>query len=441
MTGILLPPGLPAGQAPNPQQLRTGLAALDKVALLQPVLDTPEAGVQNSTDQAIRNSQAARAANGQLGQPALLPGASTRESLSFAARAILTLMDGTPPAPLRTAGPVLPAPPTTGNSAAVATALANLVDESGLFYESHLSQWVAGARPMASILQEPQAPLGRSALPNTPFLPPGAKAGPDAPMLTYSGPSGASGSAPSDLPRAAGPATIPASQLLAEALAAPGNPRVAHNHAPAEQGMRQGMGSHASYSKDAAPDGMPSRPSAASVATQAYQATADAGRAPEQAATPRHSVLMDLGAGAEPAPQQATQGPAIHPSTEGVVRQQLELLATQQFRFAGEAWPGTPMEWDISRHEDSAAGQDASNAGRQWSSRLQLQLPKLGLVEAVLTFGPNGLEARLATAETDVAARFIEARPQLRSQLEAQGIVLQRLNVETRDSMDNGGAA
>ncbi|MGN5479148.1 hypothetical protein ACTMU2_26105 [Cupriavidus basilensis] len=29
----------------------------------------------------------------------------------------------------------------------------------------------------------------------------------------------------------------------------------------------------------------------------------------------------------------------------------------------------------------------------------------------MLTLGPNGLEARLATAETDVAARFIEARP------------------------------
>ncbi|CAG2135060.1 flagellar hook-length control protein FliK [Cupriavidus numazuensis] len=440
MTGIHLPPGLSSVQTLDPQQLRTGLSTLDKVALLQPVLDASESGVQNSTDQAIRNSQATRAANGQPGQATLLPGASTRESLSFAARAILTLMDGTPAQPLRSAGPLLPAPPTTGNTATVATALANMVDESGLFYESHLSQWVAGARPLASILQQPQAPLGQPLLPNTPFAPPGAKAGPEAPMLTYSGPSASNSSTAADLPRAAGPVPIPASQLLAEALAAPGNPRVAHNHAPFEQGVRQGMGSHASYSREASPaDTMPPRPSAASVATQAYQATADAGRAPEQAAAARHSVLMDLSPSPEPAQQQAAQGPAIHPSTEGVVRQQLELLATQQFRFAGEAWPGTPMEWDVTRHEDDAGGQDAS--AHQWSSRLKLQLPKLGLVEAVLTLGPNGLEARLATAETDIAARFIAARPQLRSQLEAKGIVLQRLNVETRDSMDEGSAA
>jgi hypothetical protein len=440
MTGIHLPPGLTSAQTLDPQQLRTGLSTLDKVALLQPVLDASESGVQNSTDQAIRNSQAASAANGQAGPGTLLPGTSTRESLSFAARAILTLMDGTPAQPLRSAGPLLPAPPAAGSSAAVATALASLVDESGLFYESHLAQWVAGARPLASIQQQPQAPLGRPALPDAPLQPPGAKAGPEAPMLTYSGPSGAGGSAAPDLSRTLGPVNIPASQLLAEALAAPGNPRVAHSHAAAEQGVRQGTGSHASYSKDAsAADGMPTRPSAASVAMQAYQATADAGRAPNHEAMPRHSVLMDLGTGS--AQQQTAQGPAIHPSTEGVVRQQLELLATQQFRFAGEAWPGTPMEWDITRQEDGTAGQDATGAARQWSSRLQLQLPRLGQVEAVLTLGPNGLEARLATAETDVAARFIEARPQLRNQLEAQGIVLQRLNVETRDSMDIGGAA
>lgn len=439
MTGIHLPPGLASIQTPDAQALRAGITTLDKVAILQPVLDASESGVQNSTDQAIRNSQAARAANGPAGPGMLPPGTSTRESLSFAARAILTLMDGTPAQPLRSAGPLLPGPPVAGSGATVA-ALAALVDESGLFYESHLSQWVAGTRPLASILEQPQAPLGRPAMPNAPPQPPGARAGPDTPMLTYNGPPGTGSATPSDLPRAAGPVTIPASQLLAEALAAPGNPRVAHNHAPAEQGVRQGTGSHAAYSKNASPVyGMPSRPSAASVATQAYQATADAARVPDHASMPRHSPLMDLGT--EPAQQPAAQGPAIHPSTEGLVRQQLELLATQQFRFSGEAWPGTPMEWDITRQEDSTGGQEAAGAARQWSSRLQLQLPRLGLVEAVLTFGPNGLEARLATSETDVAARFIEARPQLRNQLQAQGIVLQRLNVETRDSMDDGGAA
>lgn len=439
MTGIHLPPGL-ASQTADVQPPRAGITTPDKVAILQPVLDASESGVQNSTDQAIRNSQAARAANGQTGPGTLPPGTSTRESLSFAARAILTLMDGTPAQPLRSAGPLLPAPPAAGSSAAVAAALSSLVDESGLFYESHLAQWVAGSRPLGNILRQPQAPLGRPLLSTFPAQPPAAKAGSDAPMLTYNGPSGAASATASDLVRSAGPTTIPASQLLAEALAAPGNPRIAHTHAPAEQGIHQGTGSHAAYSKDAPPaDGMPSRPSAASVATQAYQATADAGRAPDHISVSRHTSLMNLGT--DPSQQQAPQGPAIHPSTEGVVRQQLELLATQQFRFAGEAWPGTPMEWDITRQEDSAAGQDAPGAARQWSSRLQLQLPKLGLVEAVLTFGPGGLEARLATAETDVAARFIEARPQLRSQLEAQGIMLQRLNVETRDSMVDGDAA
>lgn len=51
--------------------------------------------------------------------------------------------------------PVLPSP--VAGSPQVAAALQDAVDVSGLFYESHLAQWVAGSRPLASLLREPQA--------------------------------------------------------------------------------------------------------------------------------------------------------------------------------------------------------------------------------------------------------------------------------------------
>ncbi|HDV8354390.1 TPA: flagellar hook-length control protein FliK, partial [Burkholderia vietnamiensis] len=47
------------------------------------------------------------------------------------------------------------APPT----AALRAALAQAVSESGLFYESHLAQWLAGQRPLAALMREPQARL------------------------------------------------------------------------------------------------------------------------------------------------------------------------------------------------------------------------------------------------------------------------------------------
>lgn len=436
MTGIHLPPGLAPGQAPDPQSLRTAIA-IDKLAALQPVPEAAESNVQNSTGQAIRHSQDATGPNAVAGQATLPPGTSTQESLSTAARAILAVMDSTEAQPVRSAGPLLAAAPTPASTQAAAATLASTVSQSGLFYESHLAQWVAGARALPGIRQEPQAqvPVPARAVPGGAAQ---ATAPPPSSLLTYDG-----GAAAAEPARPSAPPLIPASQVLAEALASAGNPRVAHSHAAAEQALRQGTATTAAYSREA--EAGARRQSAAAQATQAYQSTAEAGAraaAPDSltALAARAPAEHPDSASADASRQAAAAGPAIHPATEGVVRQQLELLATQQFRFAGEAWPGVPVEWELLRADADGAAQAHGEAARPWSSRLRLQLPRLGTVEAVLTLGPAGLDAHVATPETDVAARFIAARPLLRNQLEAQGIVLQRLSVQTQDSLAQGEA-
>ncbi|WP_432262680.1 flagellar hook-length control protein FliK [Cupriavidus sp. TMH.W2] len=434
MTGIHLPPGLAPGQAPDPQSLRTAIA-IDKLAALQPVPEATEANVQNSTGQAIRHSQNATGPGVAAGQATLLPGTSTQESLSAAARAILAVMDGTEAQPVRGAGPLLAAAPTAASAQAAAAALADTLGQSGLFYESHLAQWVAGARELSGIRQEPQAQVPAPAR-ATPGGAAQAATTPPSLLLTYDG-----GAAAAEPARPSAPPLIPASQVLAEALAAAGNPRVAHSHAAAEQALRQGTATTAAYSRQAEPGAQ--RQSAAALATQAYQTTAEAGaRTAALDALTAHAArapasLPDTGS-VDASRQAAAAGPAIHPATESVVRQQLELLATHQFRFSGEAWPGVPMEWELLRADADNPAQARGEAARPWSSRLRLQLPSLGIVEAVLSLGPAGLDARVATPETDVAARFIAARPLLRNQLEAQGIVLQRLSVQTQDSLAQG---
>ncbi|MDQ0139942.1 flagellar hook-length control protein FliK [Cupriavidus necator] len=437
MTGIHLPPSLAPGQAPDPQSLRTAIA-IDQVSALQPVPEATESNVRNATGQAVRHSALAAGASGASGQAALLPGASTQESLSAAARAILAVMDGTEAQPVRSAGPLLAAASMAASAPATAAALASAVGQSGLFYESHLAQWVAGARALAGIRQEPQAqvPVPGRTMAGGPGQ--GTAAMPPSLQLTYAGNGG--GAEPA---RPAAPTLLPASQVLAEALAAAGNPRVAHSHAAAEQALRQGTATTAAYRRDAAAEPAAWRQSAAALATQAYQSTAQAGArmaAPDDPATGpgrafegrAQASLADAGRLA------AADGPAIHPATEGVVRQQLELLATQQFRFAGEAWPGVPMAWELLRADADGPAQANGEAARPWTSRLRLQLPGLGIVEAVLTLGHAGLDARVATPDTDVAARFIAARPLLRSQLEAHGIALQRLSVQTEDNLAPG---
>ena len=39
----------------------------------------------------------------------------------------------------------------------------------------------------------------------------------------------------------------------------------------------------------------------------------------------------------------------VHPAAVPLVRQQLDALATDQFRWAGEAWPGARLDWTIGR--------------------------------------------------------------------------------------------
>jgi hypothetical protein len=61
----------------------------------------------------------------------------------------------------------VPAVPIAGNGfepAQVAAVLRQAVDTSGLFYEAHLAEWIAGRRSLESVRREPQAQLTRPVL-------------------------------------------------------------------------------------------------------------------------------------------------------------------------------------------------------------------------------------------------------------------------------------
>lgn len=58
---------------------------------------------------------------------------------------------------LARSAPVLPTPP--GDAQQLAVALKSALSQSGLFYEAHQAQWVAGQRSLGELLKEPQAQL------------------------------------------------------------------------------------------------------------------------------------------------------------------------------------------------------------------------------------------------------------------------------------------
>jgi hypothetical protein len=103
--------------------------------------------------------------------PPLTASDSQPAVLSPAGRMISSVLGAAPQSPSPSAAligtlPLLPAP--GAEPARLAAALHDAVGASGLFYESHLGEWSAGARPLATLLREPQMQGALAAAPNRP---------------------------------------------------------------------------------------------------------------------------------------------------------------------------------------------------------------------------------------------------------------------------------
>ncbi|WP_250538597.1 MULTISPECIES: flagellar hook-length control protein FliK [unclassified Caballeronia] len=263
-------------------------------------------------------------------------------------------------------------------AAALAAALAKTVDESGLFYESHLVQWLAGQRSAASLANEPQARADARSM-----------------------------SLPLDPASDAWLDDARAPQFTPDTPDFPGRP------VPTPQTPQQAAALAASV-RDAPPSAL----------SNSQNGNA-AGGANAQTAQPsqQESAL------------QASVAAGIHPATLNVVRQQLDVLANQQFRWQGEAWPGTRFEWEVAREpRDPRTADDAADASdkRAWRTRITLSLPALGTVDAELVLAGEKLVARIKAGDTG-ARRLAADGAAFARQLEAAGIALASLSVRSMD--------
>ena len=111
-----------------------------------------------------------------------------------------------------------------------------------------------------------------------------------------------------------------------------------------------------------------------------------------------------------------------------LVHQQLDALATNQYVWQGQAWPGQQMEWLIEDPERDGREGEASDPG--WNTTLRLTLPRLGNIEAQMHLTAAGVALRLRTDdETTIAALDANAAA-LASALEAANVKLTGLVVE-----------
>ncbi len=104
-----------------------------------------------------------------------------------------------------------------------------------------------------------------------------------------------------------------------------------------------------------------------------------------------------------------------------LVQQQLHALEHHHLVWLGQVWPEQEMQWEIQGQPEYHTQQQDE---RQWSTEIELTLPRLGNVHACLVFAENGLRLTLNAADTATVDLFNRTLPRLKNSLADADIAL-----------------
>ncbi len=104
-----------------------------------------------------------------------------------------------------------------------------------------------------------------------------------------------------------------------------------------------------------------------------------------------------------------------------LVQQQLHTLETHQLTWSGQVWPGQHMQWEIQGQPEH---QPMLPDERQWSTEMELALPKLGDVHARLVFSQGRIKLALQGADAATVTLFNQRLPALSAALANAGVPL-----------------
>ncbi|MFZ4539265.1 flagellar hook-length control protein FliK [Propionivibrio sp.] len=289
--------------------------------------------------------------------------------------------------PLNGNQPIVGTPPSSAQD--LLPLLKQAITQSGMFYESHQAEWVQGRFAKAALLQEPQ---GKLSLPSA-FNMPASLAAPASPATAAT----------------AATAATPAATLVDE----PANAALLKLTTPAGSGEQAIKASTVTVT---VPNGEPTlAPRFAADVAQTQSTGTDAGK-PVSTQTP---------------------GQLVAPQAQPIVQQQLEALATQNFSWQGQVWPGQEMRWEI---DENAARdtQEGDESAPKWSTRLHLTLPNLGEVDAQIRLQGNQITLAMTAGSAETRTLMRTSGVALRSQFDEAGLSLASMGVGAASESTDG---
>lgn len=109
-----------------------------------------------------------------------------------------------------------------------------------------------------------------------------------------------------------------------------------------------------------------------------------------------------------------------HPDTLPIIRLQLDAIENRQVAWHGEVWPGQWLEWEVAQlpqHDvETPAGEP------QWETRVHLDLPRIGRVDAAIRLTPHGIRLSVQASEQATAELLRNRAPDLIRTLEAHAL-------------------
>lgn len=110
------------------------------------------------------------------------------------------------------------------------------------------------------------------------------------------------------------------------------------------------------------------------------------------------------------------------------MRQQIATLETHEFSWNGQIWPGQNMAWQVT--EERQEGHDREAPPAAWQSRLKLDLPLLGQVDANLRLTPAGVQISFQVQKAETENQMKVQGKMLHDALKAGGISLLSMTVK-----------
>ncbi len=124
----------------------------------------------------------------------------------------------------------------------------------------------------------------------------------------------------------------------------------------------------------------------------------------------------------------STEG-GVHPQTVPLVQQQLQALDTRQVIWQGEVWPGQQMHWEIEEELARQGGQQEDETPT-WHTRLNLQLPTLGGVNAKLAFVNGAVQLHISTENGESASLLRQNQAELAERFTTSGLQLSGFTIQ-----------